>query len=163
MAVTVVYICRGTLVPEVGKHKVNSDGWRMEGGMANLGRYGPEKFLALGALAHAVVDQIPSLSYPIKDYNQLVEATRSLDFSLRVPGDRRISAPALLSRLPYIHRLVGDAYFPITDADDLIHKAGLTLISLVVRDHAPYPFGRIRPDGLSGAGAQDRGQVERKK
>jgi hypothetical protein len=117
--------------------------------------YSPERYLAIAAGAHSLVERIPQSAYPIADWDALARATATVgDITLRGPGGLRVPLNDLTRTIAYIRPLLGDQYFPVHDADDLAHKAGMALVSLVVRRHAPRGMPvELPPDA-------DRSEIE---
>lgn len=98
--------------------------------------YSPERFLAIAATAHLLVENIPRDAYPITDWEHLARLSECLGAqTLRTPAGR-IGADAVSTAMPRIRSFVGSDLFPVNGPDDLAHKAGLVLVSLVVRRHA---------------------------
>lgn len=103
----------------------------------------PERFLAVAAGAHALVDGIDEHAYPIATWEELSAAAASLgEVTLRGPSGR-VSVNEIGPTLEYLRAVVGDSYFPVQGADDLAHKAGMVLVSIVVRRHRSK--GKQRP------------------
>jgi hypothetical protein len=96
---------------------------------------GFEQYLALGAGLHAIVDAVPTTAYPIQSWDDLQTAASSIDdVDLLVPGGKRsLQKEILRPNLLAIRRILGKEYFPIEDQQDFARKAGLVLMTLVVR------------------------------
>jgi hypothetical protein len=101
---------------------------------------GFEQYLALGAGLHAIVVGIKASAYPLRSWDDVLEAAKSIDdVDLIVPGGKRslrkrsLRKEILRPNLLAIRRILGDQYLPIEDQQDFARKASLVLITLVVR------------------------------
>jgi hypothetical protein len=100
--------------------------------------YSPERFLAIAAGAHLLIDALPSTAYPITDWGAMKRVVLSVqNCSLRAPGGDRIEVNDMADAVERISQKVRVDYFPVTGPDDLAHKAGLVLVGLVMFYHAP--------------------------
>lgn len=100
-------------------------------------RYSPDRYLALAAGAHQLVDGIPAEAYPINNWDELQSAADRLgDLSVRGPGGIRV---AISEAIPGVADRTGSQYFPVLNADDLAHKAGMVIVNSILRRHAPSP------------------------
>lgn len=100
--------------------------------------YSPERFLAISAGAHELVKHLPQSAYPLRNWEAVADAVGSLrDLDLRAPGGAIIDAEAARDAVRAIQKRGTADFFPVADSDDLAHKAGLVLVSLVLAYHAP--------------------------
>jgi hypothetical protein len=108
---------------------------------------GFEQYLALGAGLHAIVDGVPADVYPISTWDDLQKAASSIDdVELIVPGGKRSFQKEILRpNLLAIRRILGKEYFPIEDQQDFARKAGLVIMTVVVR-HFGSPSPQKSPD-----------------
>jgi hypothetical protein len=98
---------------------------------------GVEQYLALGAGLHSIVEAVADDAYPLRNWDELQKALGSMqDCYLIVPGDRpkrSLLGEILRPNLLAIRKILGNHYFPIENQQDFARKAGLIIITLVIR------------------------------
>lgn len=116
---------------------------------------GPAQYVALGAGIHALVEGIPEDAYPIPDWDGLWRAAAgagAAEVRLVVPGARKVSLERILdANAAALQHVLGDAYFPIRDREDLATKAGFALMALVVRQFGAPSAGEEAADEVAAA------------
>jgi hypothetical protein len=98
---------------------------------------GFEQYLALGAGLHNIVEAVPDDAYPLRNWDELQKALTSMnECYLIVPGEkpkRPLVGEILRPNLIAIRKILGNQYFPLENQQDFARKAGLVIITLVIR------------------------------
>jgi hypothetical protein len=98
--------------------------------------YSPDRFLAIAAGAHALVDAISASAYPIASWTELKQAASNCsEFTIRGPNGIRLNKQAVIESMDRLEHRVGNSLFPIHDADEFAHRAGMILTTLVLSHH----------------------------